>query len=112
MTKMLNFFLGIVFCVGVFGCRKTAPQKNVESVGETTTALKRVGFAMSGKDLSDEDVRNLERDVRHDPQTQSAVEAITRPVQAKYCPIDGKHFSGHLKLCPEHNVELIEIKDN
>ena len=112
MTKTLSYILGIVLGVGLLGCLKTSPHKNVESVRETTTAVKSVGSAMSGKDLSDEDVRKLERDVRHDPQTQSAVEAITQPVQAKYCPIDGKHFSGHLKLCPEHHVELIEIENN
>ena len=27
----------------------------------------------------------------------------------KYCPVDGKHFSGRLEMCPEHKVKLIPV---
>ena len=63
-----------------------------------------------------DDVNTIARDVRKDPATKSAVEAITRAVSGglsdvRYCPVDGQRFSGKIKICPVHHVELKSIEE-
>ena len=47
---------------------------------------------------------------------QSAVVAVTdairnRNVDAKYCPLCGKHYSGHLEVCPLDQTPLKDIEE-
>ncbi|MCK5180718.1 MAG: hypothetical protein KAR32_14395 [Candidatus Omnitrophica bacterium] len=94
------------------GCR-TAP--SVQGEGETgqdvQEALSAVAGALSGKKLSEEDLKNLEKQIRTDEEAQTAIQAITGSVggQApvvKYCPITGERYAAHMEYCPEHNVKL------
>ena len=122
MKKALSYFILITLAANALGCAQGPIQKGPqaahpqdqpgESKREIMNAAARVSSALSGKDMRGEDLRRMERSVRQDPQTRTAIDAITQPVQAKYCPKDGKHFSGHLKLCPEHNIELIDIQED
>lgn len=48
-------------------------------------------------------------------EIESAVVAVTEAikqenVRAKYCPVCGKHFSGHLEKCPACGVLLKEVE--
>ena len=33
-----------------------------------------------------------------------------RDTGVKYCPVDGKHFSSRVNICPEHKVKLIPVE--
>jgi len=49
-------------------------------------------------------------------EVQSAVIAVTDAIQkknvaAKYCPVCGRHFSGHLETCPQDNTPLKEVEN-
>ena len=33
-----------------------------------------------------------------------------RDTGVKYCPVDGKHFSSRVNVCPEHKVKLIPVE--
>ena len=62
---------------------------------------------MSGKKMSQEDVRKLEKKIQKDPQARSAMESITSNQNVvKYCPIDGERYAGKITTCPTHNVKL------
>ncbi|HQP11008.1 MAG TPA: hypothetical protein PKV41_06465 [Candidatus Omnitrophota bacterium] len=105
----------VFFCVVLIlsGCRTIAPvgQGRNETSQEAQEALSAVAGAISGKPLSDEDLRNLEKQIREDEEAQTAVQAITQSVGGKapvvkYCPIDGKRYAPHMEICPEHQVPL------
>lgn len=90
------------------------PQKT-ESRDDIEKSLQSVTGALSGQNVSEEDLRALSRDVQKDPSTRSAVEAVTGAVSGqsaavRYCPVDGKRFSPTLKFCPEHGVELKDVE--
>lgn len=49
-------------------------------------------------------------------EVQSAVIAVTdaiqnRNVTAKYCPTCGRHFSGHLEICPQDKTFLKDVQE-
>jgi hypothetical protein len=102
--------LCIVLILG--GCRTVSPTGHKgETEQETQKALSAVAGAVSGKPLSDEDLRNLEKQIREDEGAQTAVQAITESVGGKaplvkYCPVDGQRYAPHMEICPEHHVPL------
>ena len=60
------------------------PVQSQEETGEDVTeALSAVAGALSGKSLSEDDIRNLEKQIRTDEQAQSAIQAITESVGGK-----------------------------
>jgi len=108
VTIFVIFFLS--------GCQTAS---SVQNQGETREdvqeALSAVTGAISGKSLSKEELRNLEKQIRADKDAQTAVRAITGSVggtsTVKYCPVTGRRYAAHLKICPEHGVELREVGD-
>jgi hypothetical protein len=91
-------------------CSQAETQKDVES------ALKTVAGAISGREVSDKDVRGLARQLKQDKEAQAALEAITQTVSGqqvvtKYCPVDGERFSARLTVCPVHGATLQEIRE-
>lgn len=94
----------------VGSCSQAETQKDRES------ALKTVAGAITGREMSDKDVRGLQQQLRQDKEAQAAIEAITQTVSGrqgitKYCPIDGERFSAGLKACPVHGATLEEIRE-
>jgi hypothetical protein len=112
VQQTLNI-LGIVSIVALLaGCQTAAPVQGPEETREDVEeSLTAVAGALSGKQLSEEDVRNLEKQLREDEKAQSAVQAITESISTKapvvkYCPVDGKRYAPHMETCPEHGVPL------
>lgn len=104
----------------ITGCATVLPpsssQKQSPDQEESVSALRSVGEAVSGRSLSEEELRDVARQIQSDPQARDAVETITENLtgakrKVKYCPVCGKRFSPHLTICPEHQVELKEIED-
>jgi len=109
---ILRYLLIASLSVFLFGCQTTSKGRNsienTENIGEVLSA---VAGALSGKQLSDEEMRNLEEQIRTDKEAQSAIEVITNSVggkapQVKYCPITGRRYASHIEICPEHQVQL------
>ena len=66
---------------------------------------------MSGRELSEEEKRNLQEQMRTDKDAQSAVQAISgsvsgKNVKVKYCPVGGERYAPHIETCPVHGVRL------
>ena len=105
---LATLFLIFLFC----GCQTTSSvQGEGESREDVQEALSAIAGALSGKKLSDKELRDLERQIREDKEAQSAIQSITESVggQApvvKYCPVTGRRYAPHMELCPEHGVTL------
>jgi hypothetical protein len=113
---LLIGILGSIFIVFFLsGCQTTKqvqhPKESKEDLEEVISA---VAGAISGKPLSDEELKNLKEQIRTDEDAQTAIQGITDSVggkapQVKYCPIDGQRYASHLEICPEHHVSLEEV---
>ena len=88
-----------------------------ESQKEMKSSLEAIAKSIAGKDLSAEELRKLEKQMRTDKDAQSAVKSITNDLGGtekkiiKYCPVDGQRFSARVPMCPEHNVALKIISE-
>ena len=109
LMGILGFVLIVFF---LSGCQTTKqvqhPKESKEDLEEVISA---VAGAVSGKSLSDEELKNLGEQIRTDKDAQTAIQVITDSVggkspQVKYCPIDGQRYASHLEICPEHHVPL------
>ena len=83
---------------------------------ETVSALQSVGQAVSGRQLTEEDLAAVARQMQSDEDARQAVETITESLsggaaKVKYCPICGRRYSPHMKTCPVHGVELKELTE-
>ena len=119
MTKRAYWIVTVASIIILSGCihqgphRDSLPLSKKETPDDVINAVIRVGKTLTGQDMSQEDVRRLGQSVAKDPEAQSAITSITQTgVDAKYCPVDGKHFSGRVTLCPEHHVELRPISED
>jgi len=119
-----SYLLGIFFLPGVFflsglfflaGCQSTKTfDSSSNSKVEVKDSLKSVLGALSSSEVDDQDLKKLEKDIRTNPETRSAVEAITDsvsgiPKEIKYCPETGKRYASHIQVCPKHQIELLEV---
>lgn len=90
------------------GCASS--QSQVQRPREDREAIKSVAGSIVGRPVSDEDFIKLEKEMKNNPDTKSAVETLERSMNAKpsikYCPVDGARFASRVELCPEHNVRL------
>ncbi len=94
--------------------QKTAAPR-AETPREQVEALQDVVTAVSGEEVTEQDLRNLAREARTDEGTRSAVEAVsgamTGEVTVKYCPVDGKRYSAQMQECPVHHVPLKTVEE-
>ncbi len=81
--KWLKFFIILLIPLLISCQTARVPQTKTESQEEAMSAIHSVAEALS----------------------------TTEAAAVKYCPIDGKHFAPHLKMCPEHNVLLKETQE-
>jgi len=109
---IFQYLLVASLALFLFGCQTMHQiqdsKGDEENIGEILSA---VSGALRGKQLSEEELRNLEKQIRTDKDAQTAVQAITDSVggkvpQVKYCPVTGKRYAAHLEICPEHQVRL------
>lgn len=110
------FFFVIILVVFCSGCQSVPPLKSqTENHEEMQDVIGSIAEAVSGRELSEEEKQNLQKQIRTDPETQSAIEEIKdsmsgRPVWVKYCPVTGRRYSFQMLVCPTHGVELLEVK--
>ena len=105
---MTSFFLT--------GCQTLKAQPSKEKTQEAQASLSTVAGALSGRHVSEDELRNLSRQIANNPETKEAVESVVgavrkAPVVVKYCPVDGRHFASTVKRCPEHNVLLKVVEE-
>ena len=104
-----------IFCMLVLvGCQTTQSGGMISS-REDLKDLGKVAGSITGKAVSEEDLINLNKQLKEDPEARSAVEAIqgslTGQMVIKYCPIDGERYASTMTDCPVHHIELLELTD-
>lgn len=92
------------------GCHTISSKKEKVAQDDIEKA-RALATGISQKSLSDEELRQVGKQIATDPEARSAVESITESLQGnsqsvKYCPKDGKRFASHLTECPEHHIPL------
>lgn len=110
-----RLFYLLLTCLLLAGC-SSATKAPVSDQRETAEALKSVAGALGGQPVDDQKLKEISEQMRKDPQAQSAIESVTgslsgQGLNIKYCPTDGKRYSGEMLLCPEHRVELKSIDE-
>ena len=109
--KQWTIFLFI--CLTLVGCQTTRPaiQAEHESRQEVEESLKKVVESISGQEMSDKEMRELQKTIRKDPEAQKSLQSITDSFQGKqgvihYCPTCGNRYAPHIKICPIDNTPL------
>jgi len=87
-----------------------------ETSPEVYTAMESVAGALAGKDMTQEELKDLSTQIRNDPEAQSAVELITHTISGdkpriKYSPSTGKRYAPHLEVDPETGEKLEWLED-
>jgi len=107
----------------VMGCTSTRQQILAQDVAgksgdrqEALEALHSMTEAVSGKDVSQQDMVDLARDIDQNEEAATAVKAITDSLQGegisyKYCPICGKRYHPKFTYCPLHHVLLKDVEE-
>jgi len=94
------------------GCQTTPKvASSTETREDLEEVFSTVAGALSGKKLNEEEIRNLEEQIKTDEEAQSAIQSITDSVGGiapvvKYCPVTGKRYAAHFESCPQHHVPL------
>ena len=109
----------VAWCLPVFlgltsgGCQTLSAKRS--SAVETRQAMTSVAGGLAGRPLTPQEARELEQQIRNDPEAQSAIRKIAASMseapKSKYCPVDGARYAPHLKICPVHNVPLKEVTE-
>lgn len=90
------------------GCRTLSAAR--ASSAENRQAMTSIAGGLAGRPLSEDEARQLEEQLKTDPQAQAALRGIassmSEQARAKYCPVGGEHYAPHLESCPVHNVKL------
>jgi hypothetical protein len=102
-------FVLVLIVLGLCGCQAAKP-KPMETQTDTISGLKSMTEGLTDRSLSESQLKNLGKQVAHDPQAQSAIRSINTalsPVHTvKYCPENGERFSADQEWCPDHKVKL------
>ena len=111
--KAMNYFLFVLIMIllTVGGCQNVSSQTKSHSTEDMKALNSVAGVMRGGKPLTEQEIKDLEKQMATNPEAKSAVQSLTNSLQGstaqiKYCPVDGKRFAAHLTVCPEHNVEL------
>ena len=95
------------------GCQTLSAKRS--SAVETRQAMTSVAGGLAGRPLTPQEARELEQQIRNDPEAQSAIRKIAASMseapKSKYCPVAGARYAPHLKICPVHNVPLKEVTE-
>jgi len=106
----------LAICIVVFLFSGCATSESVKANREAHDVLSSVAEAISGKELSDQELRDLEKQMRTDKETQTAIQVITESISGadtlvKYCPVTGRRYAPHFDECPEHHITLEVVSD-
>ena len=105
---------GLLVALIFWGGCQSVPRSQGESSQDTMEAMTTVTEAIVGKDLSQEDMKKLNQQMRTDRDARAAVQVLTDTMSGaaaiKYCPMDGERFAASLTQCPTHKVELKEVE--
>ena len=112
----------LLVCVGLASgsCQTLAPPMaglaaKRGSAVEAREAMTSVAGGLAGRPLTPQEARELEQQIRNDPEARSAIRKIAASMseapKSKYCPVDGARYAPHLKICPVHNVPLKEVTE-
>ena len=111
-SEILIVMLVAFFFVGCQSARQSASGSGVSR--RDMDALKSAAKALSGREVTDEDIYRLANQLKDNSENRSAVESVTNAFTRKaviyYCPIDGKRFAASVKECPEHHVKLLLLE--
>ncbi len=105
----------LLVCVGLTsgGCQTLSAKRG--SAVEAREAMTSVAGGLAGRSLTPREARELEQQIRNDPEAQSAIRKIAASMseapKSKYCPVDGARYAPHFKICPVHNVPLKEVTE-
>ena len=98
----------LLFCFT--GCQTPVVHKPKETQAEEVSALTTMTQGLTNQSVSEAQLKNLAKQVSHDPQAQSAIRSINTALSpqhtVKYCPEDGARFSADQTWCPDHKVKL------
>lgn len=106
---LIVFVAGILCIAGCQAAIKTGANQKTEE--DSLEVLSSVAGAISGKNVTQDELKALGRQLRKDPEAQSAVKTITDSLNGgnriiKYCPIEGERYAPNLTVCPVHKVKL------
>ncbi len=113
-----TIYLCFVFFLA--GCQtipiRQSNNTNKETSRDVEKALGDVAEALSGKPLTEEERKELRKQILHDKEAQSAIGVIsesldTTKIVVKYCPKTGNRYAAHLEMCPIHNVLLDVVEE-
>ena len=108
----LSLIILLVFFSGCSSTVKTSPGgQTVESRQEAISAMEKVLTNVSGEEIDEKKLRELNSQIQKDPEAKRAVESIANSMSGqgviiKYCPVDGQRYSAKFTQCPEHKVDL------
>jgi hypothetical protein len=118
MINVKAYFLSVflLLMLSSVGCETAQSIKGEdETFKDVTTAIESMTEAVSGKELSKEDLDRFKKQLKEDGETKEVIGVITNSLSptdgvTKYCPVTGKRYALRLEICPEHNVLLELIK--
>ena len=102
----------VLFLASSFvGCQSATQSATGSGVSRREMdALKSAAKALSGRDVTDDDIYRLADQLKNNSEERSAVESVTNALTQRsiiyYCPVDGKRFASSVKECPQHHVKL------
>ena len=111
-----RFYFIVVFLFFAGGCASAPVKTSDESQQEAVSAMEKVLGTVSGEKIDEKRLRELDREMKNDPQAKSAVETIANSVSGqgqviKYCPVDGERYGPKFEECPVHHVPLKTLSD-
>ena len=127
--KIRLIYILVIFVAGscFFGCATVSEKKSRaeikevfqtsedESIHDVATALESMSEAMTGTELTGQQIENLSKDLRNNEDAQTAVKKIAdsfdrKNVSVKYSPSTGKRYSADMEYCPETGVKLLPVE--
>ncbi len=115
--KVLIIVISLLFVGCARGLKVSDDKVNIlnksedESIMDAATALGSVAGSLAGKELTQEELNKITKELENDQEVRSAVESIAdamggAKVQVKYCPKTGKRYNPDMKMCPVHKIPL------
>jgi len=109
-AKQRSNLVLLIFIICSTGCQTPVVHKPKETQGDAVSAITTMTQGLTNQPVSEAQLKNLAKQVAHDPQAQSAIRSINTalsPVHTvKYCPENGERFSSDLIWCPDKKVKL------
>lgn len=115
MKNTVYTYLAIVVFF-LTGCQTIKAKKGqLEYLEQSQESIGSITEAVTGKPLTEEEKKNLEKQLTEDPEAISAVESIAntvaQPARIKYSPVTGKRYAGHLEVDPETGAKLLWLDE-